>query len=260
MEAESTETLRNDETSQEYRVQVSTKKAVVEQMNKYKEVLKMVMEGQAAVPEETKRLLLQELLTNFEAAVQDNVLVNGQTWDEAPEDEEDEAIALETLLDDTIVETSRRRRRFPKEILPHVVRSLKAERKLMGLYEQAVKPEQVTRDPEQESIMSSLSAAAPGMVKQAIQVIKSIDTLQRQADGLCQVLNMKPSQASLEIHNEVFGCGDQSDASLPEVGGATGNRQPVKRAVEEAAARDFYSEPKKKLAETDRLVEKDKPE
>lgn len=63
MEAESTETSRNDETSQEYRVQVSTKKAVVEQMNKYKEVLKMVMEGQEAVPEETKRLLLQELLT-----------------------------------------------------------------------------------------------------------------------------------------------------------------------------------------------------
>ncbi|XP_071391079.1 kinetochore-associated protein NSL1 homolog, partial [Centroberyx affinis] len=130
--AAATETLPDDETSQEFRVQVTAKKAVVEQINKYKEVLKNVVEGQPGVAEETKQLLLQELLANFEAAVKDNVLVNGQPWDEAPDDEaEDGAVALESLLDDSIVETSRRRRRYPKEILPYVVRSLKAQRKLM---------------------------------------------------------------------------------------------------------------------------------
>lgn len=48
---------------------------------------------------------------------------------------EDEAVDLESLLDDTTVETTRRRRTFPKKILPHVVHALKAERKIMvGLF------------------------------------------------------------------------------------------------------------------------------
>uniref|UniRef100_A0A3Q4H5G0 NSL1 component of MIS12 kinetochore complex n=1 Tax=Neolamprologus brichardi TaxID=32507 RepID=A0A3Q4H5G0_NEOBR len=209
------------ETNPEYRVQVTSKKVVSEQVNKYKELLKTALDGQPEdFPEETKRVLLQELLANFEAAVQANVLVNGRPWEEAPDDED-----LESLLDDTIVETTRRRRTFPKKILPHVVHALKAERKIMGLYEQAIKPQEVVKDPDQENIMNDLTAAAPGVVKQAIQVIKSINTLQTQVEGLCEILKMKPSQASLEIHREVF---------------AMGNKQPIKRAVEEAAAAEGY--------------------
>ncbi|KAM3861019.1 kinetochore-associated protein NSL1 homolog [Diretmus argenteus] len=249
------EASRSEETSQEYRVQVTTKKVVVEQMNKYKDLLRKVLEGQDDVTEETKQLLLSELLANFEAAVQDNVLVNGQTWAEAPdENAEDEVLALENQLDDAIVETARKRRRYPTKILPYVVRSLKADRKLMGLYEQAVKPQEMIKDPDQESIMNSLSAAAPGMVNQAIQVIKSISTLQKQAEGLCQVLDMRPSHASLEIHKEVFGCDGLSNAP---VGGTTGGRRPIKRVVEEAFARDCYVLPAKK---TDCIVGNDKPE
>ncbi|XP_035534756.1 kinetochore-associated protein NSL1 homolog [Morone saxatilis] len=231
----------SDASNQEYRVQIASKKQVMEQINKYKDVLKTALDGQPEVAEETKRVLVQELLANFEAAVQDNVLVNGQPWQEAPDVEAvDEAVDLESLLDDTIVETTRRRRSYPRQILPHVVHSLKAERKLMGLYEHAVKPQEVAKDPDQESIMNDLSAAAPGMVKQAIQVIKSINSLQKQAEGLCEILNMKPSHATLEIHREVFGFNGQSDVPLPPVSGASRNRQPIKRTVEEAAAADCY--------------------
>ncbi|XP_053193541.1 kinetochore-associated protein NSL1 homolog [Scomber japonicus] len=222
------------ETNEEYRVQVTSKKQVTEQLEKYKEVLKMALKGQT---EEVKEALLQELLANFEAAVQDNVLVNGLPWEEAPDVEEDEADDLDSQLDDTIVEATRKRRTYPKKILLHAVHSLKAERKLMGLYENTVKPHEAFKDPEQESIMNNLSAAAPGTVKQAIQAIKSINSLQKQAEGLCQILDMKPSPASLEIHREVFG---QSDAPLPPATGAHVDRQPIKRAVEEAAARDGY--------------------
>ncbi|XP_071323928.1 kinetochore-associated protein NSL1 homolog [Trachinotus anak] len=230
-----TESSPSGEINQEYRVQVTSKKQVVEQINKYKDILRTALHGQPDTAEETKRVLLQELLANFEVAVQDNVLVNGQPWEEAPDVEEDEDADLESLLDDTIVETTRRRRTYPRQILPHVVHSLKAERKLMGLYEHAVKPQEVVKDPDQESIMSDLSAAAPGMVKQAVQVIKSINTLQKQAEGLCEILNMKPSHATLEIHREVFHYNSQSDAPP-----AARNRQPIKRAVEEAAATDCY--------------------
>ncbi|XP_018538469.1 kinetochore-associated protein NSL1 homolog [Lates calcarifer] len=257
METVERENSPSDETNQEYRVQVTSKQQVVEQINKYKDILKTALNGQPEIAEETKRVLLQELLANFEAAVQDNVLVNGQRWEEAPDAEEDEAVDLESILDDTIVETTRRRRAYPRKILPHVVHSLKAERKIMGLYEQAVKPQEVIKDPDQESIMNDLSAAAPVMVKQAIQVIKSINTLQKQAEGLCEILNMKPSHATLEIHREVFGCSGQLDASLPPAGSATKIKQPIKRAVEEAAATDCYVPLAKK---PDRSVGEGEPE
>lgn len=51
---------------------------------------------------------------------------------------------------------------------------------------------------------------------------------------------MKPSHATLEIHREVFGFDGQSDARLPPVSGAGRSRQPIRRAVEEAAATDGY--------------------
>lgn len=42
-----------------------------------------------------------------------------------------ESSDLDVLLDDTIVEAAWKRRVYPKRILPHVVHSLRAERKLM---------------------------------------------------------------------------------------------------------------------------------
>ncbi|KAK2855885.1 hypothetical protein Q5P01_004620 [Channa striata] len=225
------ETSAGDE-NVEYRVPVSSKKQLTEQINKFKDVLRTALDGQTDVHEDTKRVLLQELLANFEAAVQLNVLVNGQPWEDAPDaEEEDEAIDLESLLDDAIVETTRRRLTYPKQILPHVVHSLKAERKLMGLYEHKVKPQEVVKDPDQESIMRDLSAQAPGLVQSAIQMIKSVGTLQQQAEGLCEILNMKPSHNTVEIQNLVFDAATRGPAR---------SRQPIRRALEEAAATDCY--------------------
>ncbi|KAM3603264.1 uncharacterized protein V6R79_019543 [Siganus canaliculatus] len=257
METAESEALAREDTNQEFRILVTSKKQVTKQVNKYKEILQTALDGQTDIDGETKRVLLQELLANFEAAVQDNVLVNGQTWEEAPDDGvEDEAIDLESLLDDTIVETTRRRRVYPRQILPHVVHSLKAERKLLGLYENTVKPQEVAKDPDQENLMKDLSAAAPSMVKEAVQVLKSIRTLQDQTQGLCQVLSMKPSAASLEIHQEVFGGNSQSNACQPPpVGGATGSRKPIKRAVEDAAAADCYVPPSEKKPAAQEVAE-----
>ncbi|KAM9354526.1 kinetochore-associated protein NSL1 homolog isoform 2-T2 [Pholidichthys leucotaenia] len=237
----------NEEKEEEFRVQISSKKEVSETIKRYKDLLKTVLDGQTEINEKTKGVLLQELLENFEAAVQLNVLVNGQTWEEAPDVKEDEAVDVESLLDETIVETTRRRRVFPKKILPHVVHALKAERKIMGLYEKTVQPQEVLRDPEQgkfllflKSIMKDLSAGAPAMVKQAIQIIKSINTLQKQAKGLCQILNTKPSQESVEIHRAVMNLDSRLEALPPPVKGATRSREPKKRAAEKAVASGGY--------------------
>lgn len=62
MEPMESEPLPTDETNQEYRVQVTSKKQVIDHINKYKDILKSALDGQAEVDEETKRVLLQELL------------------------------------------------------------------------------------------------------------------------------------------------------------------------------------------------------
>lgn len=94
--------------------------------------------------------------------------------------------------------------------------------------------------------MSDVLAAAPQVVKQAIRVMRSIPTVQRQAEGLCQIINTKPSHATLEIQREVFGHGGQSDAVLLPVGRRQRSRRPIRRAVEEAAAAGGYVPPPEK--------------
>lgn len=234
MDAAHSDKPSSEETNIEHRIHVESKKQVQNQMNKYKELLKTVFDGQTELTAESKQELLEELLANFEAAVKENVLVNGQPWDDAPDAEED--VDLEGKLDDVIVETSYKRRTYPKKIVPHVVHTLKAERKLLGLYKNTLTAQEITKDPEHESVMNTLSTKAPDLAKQATQILKSIQTLQKQAEGLGQILNSKPSAASLEIHREVFGHDDQSDSLSPP----TKHRQPIKRLIEEAAATDCY--------------------
>ncbi|XP_068610081.1 kinetochore-associated protein NSL1 homolog isoform X2 [Brachionichthys hirsutus] len=238
METAGSETLHGDDRSLDYRVRVPSKKRVIDHIDRYKDILLAALDAQKDVEEETKGVLLRDLLANFEAAVQDNVLVNGQPWEEAPDVEE-----LESLLDDAIVDTTCRRRSYPKYILPHVIHTLKAKRKLM--YGQCVDPPLHANDPDREAIMKGLSAAAPAMVKQAKQVMESIRSIHKQAEGLCEIVNMKSSSSTLEIHREVFGFQDQSVQRLP-VG--MRSRQEMKRAADEAGASDCYVSASKKMA------------
>ncbi|XP_042177643.1 kinetochore-associated protein NSL1 homolog isoform X1 [Oncorhynchus tshawytscha] len=243
---------------EEYRVKFTSKKNVVEQIKKYKELLKKVLNGQPQLSEEAKQLLQEELLANFETAVQQNVLINNQTWEEAPDEEaqgtighqckdysvreeelgviEDECSALDDLLDENIVGTSRKRRKGPKEILPYVVRSLKAERKLMGMYEEVVKPQEMGKDPVQETIMTTLLDAAPRMFKQASAVMKSLQVVQQRAEGLGQVLNMCPTAESLEVFREVMGSRPNGEEKT-----ASRTRPPIKRAMEQTELRNNYA-------------------
>lgn len=62
MEPEQRGRLTANPTNLEDRVHVSSKTQVIEQLNKYKNVLETLFDGQKGVEEETKRVLLQELL------------------------------------------------------------------------------------------------------------------------------------------------------------------------------------------------------
>ena len=79
-----------------------------------------------------------------------------------------------------------------------------------------------------------------------VSLFQSIKTLQKQVEGLGRVLNMKPSQATLEIHEAVFGpCGPLEAASL-SLSKASSIRQPIKRDVEEETAMNGFVLPTKK--------------
>ncbi|XP_035280193.1 kinetochore-associated protein NSL1 homolog [Anguilla anguilla] len=235
------------ETEKDYRVKLKSKKVVTDQLGKYRELIKKLLDGQSTITEEVKQQILEELLRDFDRGVQENILINGKAWEDAPNegDDEEDCKALDDLLDENILETTMKRSSYPKKILPYVVRSLKAERELMGLYKEVVKPQEMKKDPVQETIMMNLSEAAPKITRQASSVMKSLQGLQQKAAGVCQVLSMQPTAESREIHAEVFGApGGEAAPLVP--GGIARNGQPLKRAVLEMELSSAYALPVKK--------------
>lgn len=73
---------------------------------------------------------------------------------------------------------------------------------------------------------------------------QSICTLQNQAEGLLEVMGMKPSQASLEVHREVFGSEQLTETPPPSPNHAQWsgkwNRQSVRRDAWDAVASAGY--------------------
>ncbi|KAG5846590.1 hypothetical protein ANANG_G00116600 [Anguilla anguilla] len=259
------------ETEKDYRVKLKSKKVVTDQLGKYRELIKKLLDGQSTITEEVKQQILEELLRDFDRGVQENILINGKAWEDAPNEGDDGRVglqskdcsvrkqvglldvsvpeedckALDDLLDENILETTLKRSSYPKKILPYVVRSLKAERELMGLYKEVVKPQEMKKDPVQETIMMNLSEAAPKITRQASSVMKSLQGLQQKAAGVCQVLSMQPTAESREIHAEVFGApGGEAAPLVP--GGIARNGQPLKRAVLEMELSSAYALPVKK--------------
>ncbi|XP_061560671.1 kinetochore-associated protein NSL1 homolog [Phycodurus eques] len=233
------------ETNEEFRVRLTSKKETIEQINQYKAILNKALDGQTGIPEKTKRLLLEQLLTDFEAAVQANVLVNGQTWDDAPNDDDEDKLAhLEKTLDDAIMETVYKRRAFPPQILRSALRSLKAERQLLDCYEKPVKPQQMLTDPQTENLMKDLSDRTSGLAKHTTQVIKSIYMLENQAKLLHEVINTKPNQASEEVHRDVFGSSQTAEAPPrppnPTQSGEMRKQQSTRRDADDAVTSAGY--------------------
>uniref|UniRef100_A0AAY4B1T3 Uncharacterized protein n=1 Tax=Denticeps clupeoides TaxID=299321 RepID=A0AAY4B1T3_9TELE len=176
----------------DFRVEVRRKRAAAEQLSRYGAALAKLLDAQPGIGAGARETLRRELLSNFELAVQNNIVINGLSWEDAPEEDkpsEDERGILNDLLDEEIVQTTWKRRCYSKKILPHVVRALKSERKLMGLYEQAVRPEEMRTCPLQEGIKKNVSEAAPSVRRRAASLMKSLQVLQQRAEGLHQVLD-----------------------------------------------------------------------
>ncbi|XP_057679564.1 uncharacterized protein LOC130908001 [Corythoichthys intestinalis] len=186
------------ENKDDFRVPLTSKKQAIELMNQYKAIINQALDGQSGIPEKTKRLLLKKALADFEAAVTANVLVRGQTWDQAPDDddpsdeEEGELVSLETRMDDAVVELSHKRRAAPPQILKSAVRALRAQRELQDFSKTSVKSNPVVTDLQIENAMKDLAERASGLANQRAQLMESLDTLRNQARGLRLAADFKP--------------------------------------------------------------------
>ncbi|MGH0168064.1 UNVERIFIED_CONTAM: hypothetical protein FKN15_066134 [Acipenser sinensis] len=240
----------------DHKLQCYSKRSVTELLEKYRELLKKGLDRKALLPSGD---LLQNLQLHLDAAVQENITINGDTWEAASEEQPqndadnkslddllDEHIletvlrrkhypkkilpyivrrlkveremmtgqfyvyvdadnkSLDDLLDEHILETVLRRKHYPKKILPYIVRRLKVEREMMGLYQQVVAPQKITSDQEQDAKMKNVLASAPGMAKQASTVMKSLQALLQKAEGLSQVMGMEPDIRLSKAHQAVF--------------------------------------------------------
>ncbi|XP_012682799.1 kinetochore-associated protein NSL1 homolog isoform X2 [Clupea harengus] len=180
------------------------------QLRKYGEVFNNLLAGQNQITEDTKKNLMEELISTFETTVQENIVLDGQLCEET-QDEKGERTTIDDLLDEKIVETSKKRSCYPKRISHFVVRSLKAERKLMEMYGHVNDTEEMEQEAFQDCIMKNVSEAAPGRFKQVTAAMKEVYI---RAEGLHQVLSANPSAQSLEIDRELFGSYREERAPL----------------------------------------------
>ncbi|NXR08722.1 NSL1 protein, partial [Semnornis frantzii] len=152
-----------------------------------------------------------DALWNFETAVRENVTINGQAWDETSDDSEPYSGSNMRFLDDQfeelVVETTKKRKHWPKKILKHAVQTYKAEQEMLKLYQPFVAPEEIRSQPSQDAYIADLKQMTEMVFKEIGGAMKSLPALIERAEGFSQVLTWQPTLELCKLRQEVFsGC------------------------------------------------------
>uniref|UniRef100_A0A8C5L297 NSL1, MIS12 kinetochore complex component n=1 Tax=Jaculus jaculus TaxID=51337 RepID=A0A8C5L297_JACJA len=193
--------------SEDFRVRCSSKKAVTEAV-----VLcgRLVRRLGDALPADVRELALRDVQWTFESAVQENVSINGQAWQEASENcfLDSDIKMLEDEFDEIIVDIATKRKWYPRKILECVIRTLKAQLETLKQYHPVVHPLDLKSDPDPASRVENLKCRGEAIAKEISDAMKALPALIEQGDGFSQVLKMQPVIQLQRIHQEVFsGCG-----------------------------------------------------
>ncbi|XP_052593967.1 kinetochore-associated protein NSL1 homolog isoform X3 [Peromyscus californicus insignis] len=132
---------------EDFRVRCTLKRAVVEVMELCG---RFVQELGAALPEDVRELALRDAQWTFESAVQENVSINGQAWQEAADHclMDSDIKVLEDEFDELIVDVATKRRQYPRRILESVIKTLKAQHEILKQYRPVVPPLDLKCDPD----------------------------------------------------------------------------------------------------------------
>ncbi|NXX53207.1 NSL1 protein, partial [Scopus umbretta] len=151
-----------------------------------------------------------DALWNFETAVRENVTINGQPWEETSDDSELQSSSIKILedqFDELIVETTTKRKQWPKKILVHAIQTMKAEQEMLKLYQPFVTPEEIRSQPSQDAYIADLKQVTEMASRQLSGAMKSLPALIERAEGFSQALTWQPTLELCKLRQEVFaGC------------------------------------------------------
>nr|XP_056708432.1 kinetochore-associated protein NSL1 homolog [Euleptes europaea] len=157
------------------------------------------------VEAEALKWALSEAVWNFETAVQENITVNGQPWQESSDLQNGADIKLlEDQLDELVVEVASKRNQRPRKIQAHVVKGIKARQEMLGCYQPVVKPQEIKATLSQDSQMANLRLSAEAASRHIGNSFKSMTSLLGKAEGFSTVLSWQPNLELCKIRQEVF--------------------------------------------------------
>ncbi|NWH75452.1 NSL1 protein, partial [Piaya cayana] len=148
-----------------------------------------------------------DVLWNFETAVRENVTINGQPWEETSEVshlQDGNIKILEDQFDELIVETTMKRKQWPRKILMHAIQTMKAEQDMLKLYQPVVTPEEIRSQASQDAYMVDLKQVTETASKHISGAMKSLPALVEKAEGFSQALTWQPTLELCKLRQEVF--------------------------------------------------------
>ncbi|XP_051042587.1 kinetochore-associated protein NSL1 homolog isoform X2 [Phodopus roborovskii] len=189
---------------EDFRVRCTLKRPVVEVMELCG---RFVQELGATLPEDVRELALRDAQWTFETAVQENVSINGQPWQEAADHHlmvDSDIKLLEDEFDELIVDVATKRRQYPRRILESIIQTLKVQHEILKRYRPVVHPLDLKCDPDPASHVENLKCRGNSIAKKISDAMKALPVLIEQGDGFSQVLKMQPVIQLQRINQEVF--------------------------------------------------------
>ncbi|KAG8504438.1 Kinetochore-associated protein NSL1, partial [Galemys pyrenaicus] len=158
------------------------------------------------------------LLQTFEAAVQENISIHGQAWQEASDNccVDSDIKVLEDQFDAVIVDLTTKRKQYPRKILDCVIKTIKAKHEILKQYHPAVHPLDLQCGPDPAPRMETLKCRGETLAKELRDAMKSLPALIEQGEGFAQVLRMQPVIHLQRVHREVFSSCHQKPESQPQ--------------------------------------------
>ncbi|NXN23766.1 NSL1 protein, partial [Nycticryphes semicollaris] len=163
-----------------------------------------------------------DAIWDFETAVRENITINGQAWEETSDGSELQSGSsikiLEDQFDELIVETTTKRKQWPRRILMHAVQAMKAEQEMLKLYQPFVTPEEIRAQPSQDAYIADLKQVTETVSKEISGAMKSLPVLIERAEGFSQALTWQPILELSRLRQEVFaGCKTKEENNVQNV-------------------------------------------
>ncbi|XP_077934267.1 kinetochore-associated protein NSL1 homolog isoform X3 [Halichoerus grypus] len=145
---------------EDFRVRCTSKRAVTEMLELCGRFVEKLGD---ALPEEIREPAMRDVQWTFESAVQENVSINGQAWQEASDNFMDSDIkVLEDQFDEIIVDIATKRKQYPRKILECVIKTIKAKQEILKQYYPVVHPLDLKYDPDPDLFQTFLGTKSYG--------------------------------------------------------------------------------------------------